>query len=382
MKKFFLIAGETSGDLLGSKLMAQIKEINKDAKFFGVGGPLMKKQGLKTIFDYNDLAIMGFVEIIPQIPKILNRINLCVKEIININPDYVITIDSPDFSFRVVKKIKNKVNSKKIHLIAPSVWAYREKRAQKIAKLYDLLLTILPFEPPYFSKYGLKSVFIGHPITENKPDLATIKNINKEFRSKNKIDNNDKIILITPGSRISEVKKIYPEFIDTINILNETTNNITVTILVTPKTKKLVEEMSKNLKVRYFLIDNSKKEQALSSANFALAKSGTNNLEISLYQIPLIIAYKVNKLSYFLAKLLIKVKFVNLINILLNKKVISEMLQNDCQSNKLANEMQKLINNDKLQEQQISQANTALNLLGLNLKQEPSAIAAKEIIKL
>lgn len=381
MKKIFLIAGEASGDLLGSKLIKEIKELENNAEFIGVGGPLMEKEGLKSIFNYEELTIMGFVEVLPKIPAILKRIKQTADEILKTNPDYVITIDSPDFCFRVIKKIQN-IKSKKIHLIAPSVWAYREGRAKKVAKLYDLLLTILPFETPYFTKYGLKSVFIGHPITEKKPDLVNKEKINDEFRVKHNISKDEKVICITPGSRIGEVEKIYPEFISAINILKERLGNITVVIPLTPKTSQTVTEMSKKLDAKYILVDRDEKESAFLASNFALAKSGTNNLELSIYEIPCVIAYKVNKLSYILAKSLIKVKFVNLINIILNEDVIPEMIQSNCQGQKLATELEKLITNKQLQNNQINLAKKALLLLGLDFKESPSKKAAKEIINL
>ena len=382
MKKFFLIAGEASGDLLGSKLMKEIKKKEKNAQFIGVGGELMMKEGLTSIFNYQELTIMGFVEILPKIPAILKRIKQTSNKIADVNPDYVITIDSPDFCFRVIKKIQHLSHIKKVHLIAPSVWAYRESRAQKIAKLYDLLLAILPFEPPYFSKYGLKTVFIGHPITENKPNFTQKEQINADFRKKHALKEDDIVICTTPGSRIGEVSKIYPEFITAINILHKKYPNIALTIPLTPKTKDLVQEMSQKLTCKYILIDREEKESALLSSNCALAKSGTNNLELSLYKIPTVIAYKVNKISYFLAKFMIKIKFVNLINIILNKGVIAEMIQEDCEGQKLATELEKLIKNKKYQEEQVKMSQNALLLLGLDFKESPSTKAAQEIINL
>jgi len=381
MKKFFLVAGEASGDLLGSKLMKEIKEAQKDAEFVGVGGPLMEEEGLKSIFNYEELTIMGFVEILPKIPAILKKIKQTSNEIIKTKPDCIITIDSPDFCFRVMKKVKNVTSAKKVHLIAPSVWAYREKRAAKISKLYDLLLAILPFEPPYFTKYGLKTVFIGHPITENKPDFKKKDEINEQFRDKYDIRKDDKVICTTPGSRIGEVKKIYPEFIEALNILATKDKSIVVTIPMTPKTKNIVSEMSKDLKCKYILVNSDEKKAALLSSNFALAKSGTNNLEFSLYKIPMIVAYKVNYLSYIIGRLLIKIKFVNLINIILNQPVIAEMIQRDCQGKKLAQKLGELMENKKLQVNQINLSQSALSFLGLDFKESPSKKAAKEILE-
>ncbi len=380
-KKFFIIAGEASGDLLASKLMSEIKLIENDVEFIGVGGELMEKQGLQSIFSINELSIMGFVEILPKIFKLISRIKQTAKAIIDYKPDYIITIDAPDFCFRVIKKLPRNF-SKKIHLIAPSVWAYRASRAKKIAKIYDLLLCILPFEMPYFEKYGLKSVFIGHPIIENAPDFSKKAQINLEFRQKYQILNEDKLIIVTPGSRNGEVKKIFPEFIKAINILSKKLDNLKVVIPLTSKTKDLVALSAKDLKVPYFLINQDEKEKMFFAGDFALAKSGTNTMEISLYQIPMIIAYKLNALSYFLLKMMIKIKFANLINLILNKEIIPEMLQNKCKGELIAQKLENLMKNKDLFVNQLNQSRDALEILGLGSKESASKKAALEILKL
>jgi len=383
MIKFFIIAGEASGDLLGSKIITELQERAKKSKqkfeFVGVGGDLMKSQGLKSIFAMEELSVMGFSEVVPHIPRLLKRINQTVQFIKKEKPHHIITIDSPDFCFRVVKKLKSEYsksselfqkfsNIKKTHLIAPSVWAYREKRAQKIARLYDLLLAILPFEPPYFEKYSLKTVFIGNPVVEKSPDFAKKEVLNKKFRQKYKIKTDDILIYITPGSRNGEVKRIFPEFIKAISLLSKTYPNIKIAIPLVAKTSDLVRRMSQKLVVNYQLIDSKEKESALFAANFALAKSGTNTIEISLYQIPMIIAYKVSFFTYILAKILLKVKFANLINLILNKEVIPEMIQKNCRGTKICNELLKLVGSSKASQQQIDDSKISLNILGLNSK--------------
>ena len=183
IKKIFIVTGEASGDLLGSRLIKEFENSNQAIKFCGVGGQQMKDRGFESIFPLEDLAVMGFLEVVPHIPKLLNRINQVITRIQEFQPDILITIDAPDFCFRVLKKLKKTpqfLKIKKIHLIAPSVWAYRQGRAQKIAQLYDLLLAILPFEPPYFEKYGLKTVFIGHPLIDDAPDFSLKNQINYE----------------------------------------------------------------------------------------------------------------------------------------------------------------------------------------------------------
>ncbi len=382
MKKFFLIAGEASGDLLGSKLIRELKLQNPQSEFRGVGGKLMQEQGLISIFPMEELSVMGFLEIVPHIPKLLRRINQTVETITTEKPDFVITIDSPDFCFRVMKKLQGQNVFKKIHLIAPSVWAYRENRAKKISKLYDLLLAILPFEPPYFEKYGLKTVYIGHPITENAPNFEEKNRINSEFRKKYAIKNDDILICITAGSRRGEVEKIFPEFIGAVNFLAEKKSNLKVVIPLIDKTRDLVCEMAKRLKVEFFLIEKEEKASAFFAVDLALAKSGTNTLEFSLYHIPMLIAYKVNSLTYSLLKMMVKIKYANLINLVLNREVIPEMLQDNCQAKKIAMLLDKLITDKNYCEKQISESLKVLQVMGVGSKENPSQKAAMEILKL
>jgi lipid-A-disaccharide synthase len=368
MKKFFIIAGEASGDLLGSKLIRELKILQPDAIFLGVGGKLMREQGLVSIFPMEDLSVMGFAEVLPHLPKLLRRINQTAATINQEQPDFVITIDSPDFCFRVAKKISGKF--KKIHLIAPSVWAYREGRAKKISKLYDLLLCILPFEPPYFEKHGLKTVFIGHPLLENSSTA-----------SRQKVPKSDLLVALTPGSRSSEVKKIFPEFIGAINLLAPKFPNLRVAIPVVDKTRDLVTQMALNLKVPYSFYEQSQKKEMFLEVDFALTKSGTNTLEFSLHRIPIIVAYKISWLSYFVAKALIKIKFANLLNLIVNREIIPEMLQLDCDSQRIAEVLEKMISDKNIAQKQIDETQIALKLMGLGSLDNPSKKAAFEILK-
>lgn len=385
--KIFVIAGEASGDVLGGKLIAKIKEEiannsnfkGKKSEFIGVGGQNMIKEGLNSLFDMSELSLMGFFEILPHLPNLIKRINQTAQKIIDEKPDVVVTIDSPDFCFRVIKKLnKNPITKKikKVHFVAPTVWAYREKRAQKIAKLFDLLLVILPFEPPYFNKYGLKTKFIGHPITENKVEIK-----NNDFRKKYKIAKDQILLCLTPGSRVGEVKRILPEIYGAVNILSKKYHNLSTAIAITPKTKDLVEEKLGEFDVKPILVEEEDKLKLFDSANFALAKSGTNTLEMAMYELPMVVTYKTNPLTYFLLKMMVKIKFVNLINLILNKEVIKEMLQNDCESQKLANELDLLIKNKDFAQNQVKESQSALKMLGLGLGKNPSQKAAKEVLE-
>lgn len=378
--RIFFILGEESGDLLGEKILKSLISVNKNIEFFGLAGNRMEKYDIKSIFPISELSLMGFLEVVPHIPKLIRRINYTVKKIEEINPDIIISIDSPDFSFRVVKKIvnnKNLLHTKKCHLIAPSVWAYREKRAQKISKIYNLLLTILPFEPPLFEKYGLKSKFIGHPILQNKKMCKK-----GSFRKKFNIKEEEGLICLTAGSRLGEVKKILPKLIGAVKIIKkEYSKEVKFAILVTIKVEKFIRYYLKNTKEDIIIINQDNKYELFTDANFAIAKSGTNNIEMSLYQLPMIVTYKVNYLTYYLVKLVIKVKFANLINLVAKKEIIPEFLQQKCDPEILANQAIEFLNDDSLCSQQIKKSKDSLIAMGINFKDGPSDMAAKYILE-
>ena len=384
-KKFFIIAGEASGDVLGSKLIRELKvqlaAKNEPFEFTGIGGRLMQEQGLKTIFPMEELSVMGFLEVVPHLKKLLKYIKQTAQAILEQKPDYVITIDSPDFNFRVVKKLKN-YQGKKIHLIAPSVWAYREGRAEKISKLYDLLLAILPFEPPYFERYGLKTVFVGHPIMENAPDFSKKEIVNSKFRAKHNIAKDAVLLCLTPGSRNGEVAKIFPEFIGAVNLLSQKIPNLKVCLPLIDKTRQLVTKMAQSLKVEYSLVEKEEREEAFFAANFALAKSGTNTLELALYRLPMIVAYKLNPITHFFVSRMVKIKYANLLNLILNKEVIPEMLQTNCRAKKLADSLEKIICDKNLAQTQLNESERALKMMGFDHHKNPSQKAANEILKL
>ena len=381
--KICIIATEPSGDVLASKLIAELKAIFPLANYSGVGGNLMIDQGFSSIFPMEDLALMGIVEILPHLPKILKRISQTVNYIKEYNPQIVISVDSPDFSFRVIKKIQNIKSIKKVHLIAPSVWAYREGRAKKISKIYDLLLAILPFEPPYFEKYGLKTIFIGHPIIEKNPDFSNANLIKENFRSINKISSDDFLLCLTPGSRNSEVKKIFPEMIKAVNELYQEKTNLKIAIPIVKKTQDLVRSLSNKINAPHFIIEDQEQKNSLYlSCDFAIAKSGTNTVEFSLYKIPIIICYKVNLLTYLILKTLIKIKYANLLNLILNREIIPELLQNDCNSQNIHKELKRFIDDKNLSLKQINDTQKALEMIGLNSNISASKKACNAIFDL
>lgn len=378
--KIFLIAGEESGDLLGSKIMNELKkrkiDANQKLEFFGVGGERMQKEGLDSIFPMHELSIMGIVEVIPHIPNVLRRIKQTVKNIVDIKPDLILTIDAPDFCFRVIKKLKKNHkeafdNTKKMHLIAPSVWVYRESRAEKISKLYDHLLAILPFEPPYFEKYSLKTTFIGHPVVETlkKDEVSFSDDELFELRQKLNLPQDKKIICVTPGSRRGEISRLLPIFMEAISLLKEQNIEVNPVIFSTKKMKQFIEEQCKDQDfVAPVISSRTEKNKLMSICDLALTKSGTNTFEFMLMEKPMVVCYKANFITTLIANMIVKIKLFNLANVILGKENIPEMMKEKCKPNLIARQMMKLLGNEELSRAQVTENNKVLDILGRNEK--------------
>lgn len=390
-KKIFITAGEASGDLLGSKIINAIKLNAENVEFIGIGGEKMLNEGLNSIFPMKDLSVMGFFEVLPRIFLLSKRINQTVNKILEEKPDLILTIDSPGFSFRIMEKLKSKDKKffdsvKKVHLIAPSVWAYKEKRAQKISKLYNLLLCILPFEPPYFEKYGLKTEFIGHPIFDNsnKYRLQYSKN---ELSKIHNISQDDFIMILTPGSREGEITRIFPIMIKTIEFLKynyeEKYKNLNIFTFVNENTKDLVEFMNQDYDFRSkIIIDESEKEKIMSVADIVLAKSGTNTFEFNIYNIPMVITYTFNWLTNKLAKKMVKVKYANLVNIIADKEIIPEFVLDNADPYLISEEIHKILNNKDIAKQQVEDTIEIIKKLGYSSDIKASKIGADKILEL
>ena len=386
MVNFFILSGETSGDNLAGSIVKELKKNNEKISFNfnGVGGKKLEKEGVKSLFSIKDISVMGFFEVIPNIFKILNRINFVVNTILKTKPDIIFTIDSPDFCFRVLEKIKKKDknyfnNVKKIHLIAPSVWAYREKRAKKVAKLYDLLLCILPFEGVYFEKYGLKTKFVGHPIFDNYKKYENDKKDNLLLSS------NDVNIVLTPGSRENEIRKIYPIMIKTIDMLkNKFVNkNLHVFTFVNNYTNDIIKSIAEKYNFdTNIILNEEKKIEILSNTNIGLAKSGTNVFEFNMANVPVVVIYTFNVLTNFLIKKIVKIKFANLVNIIAKKEIIPEFVLDKAKPNLIVDKIYNILSHNNEAQKQLDETNNVIKILGYKSETTSVKKIVNEIIKL
>lgn len=326
MVKVFIIAGEDSGDFIGSKLIDNLKkEFDNKIEIFGIGGNKMISSGLNPIFSSSELSIIGIFEVIKNIFKLKNLINLTLNKINLIKPDIVIGIDAQDFNKTIFSKIKNH-NIKKVQIVAPSVWAWRPKRAKHLALIIDCLFTLFEFENKYFTKYGLKTYCCGHPIFENKE----LEESTQEFLHETyKIDKNKKIITLLPGSRLSEISKILPIILDVAKDLN-TSHELAMFMPVTKNTENFIKTKY-DIPTYINLVSEEKIKYSLFKASsLAIAASGTVTLELAITKTPTIVIYKTNFLTSLIAKKLVKLKYVSLINILMNKEIFPELLLENC----------------------------------------------------
>ena len=378
--KIYLIAGEPSGDLLGSRLMRALREKTKGkVEFYGLGGDTMEVAGLKSIFDISDLAIMGLVEVIPSIPKVLRHIKNTVQDIERVKPDIVITIDSWSFCARVHKALRKlKLGIPQLHYVAPQVWAWKKKRARTMYKYIDALMTLLPQEPKYFTPYHLETVFVGHPVIESEVLQAD----GQAFRERFNIPKEKRIISILPGSRKTEVSKLLPVFLESGRKLLEKDKDFYFVIPTVRTVSKLVKAGVKDCGLPLIVVETQEdRYNAFQASSAAIAASGTVALELAICHIPHIIAYKVSKLTAWIVAKIMKIQFVNLTNIMLGRLVVPELLQEQCISGNITNKILELLTQGDLYEREQEGFRKVKETLSAG-EQTPSENAADFVLEL
>ena len=359
MKKIFILTGEPSGDKLACEVIKELKKTKKDIEYLSVGGQYLNSIGIKSIYDQKDITYIAFTDILLNIFKIKRKINETVNKILEFNPDILFSVDSPDFTLRVSKIIKlKKPNVKTIHFIAPKVWAWREGRVKKMKSFLDHILLLFDFEKKYFDKEKLKNTFVGHPILDNTKNEKI--EINELLKGK--------IISIFPGSRLSELKLHVPILIDFIKKMTKEKIDYNYIFHVNENFRDYLSQIIKknNLK-NVDLISNEKiKIATIKKSIFAIVKSGTVSLEVCKYSVPSIIIYKMNFFNFFIAKLFLKIKFANMINIINNKEVIPELLQKECNSDEIYKTVNYLLKKPELINEQLKQVNKTIKELKSN----------------
>ena len=348
MKKIFIVTGEPSGDKLASAVISKLKKISSDIEYLSVGGSHLQSLDIKSIYNLKDITYLGFTSVFFNIFKIRRKINKTVEAIIKFKPDILFTVDSPDFTLRVAERVKkiNK-NIKTIHYVAPQVWVWRKNRVKKMKRFIDHILLLFDFEKKYFDQESVDNTFVGHPLLQNQNTRKTILN-NLTLKDKN-------IISLFPGSRSSETKVLLPILIDFIKLMNAKSLDYSFVFHATQSNKNFIINKVKDYKIDNIDIisDENIKFQTLIKSTFAVSKSGTISLQICNANIPSIIIYKLNFINFMIFKFLVNVKFANIINIINNREVIPELLQNECNADEIFKSVTYLLKKPELINEQL-----------------------------
>ncbi len=371
----FIIAGEASGDLLGGRLMRALTEAHPgQVRFTGVGGPEMEAHGLVSQFPYQELSIMGLVEVLPSARKILRRMREVAAAIEREQPDALVTIDAPGFNFGVVKRLKNH-RIPRIHYVAPTVWAWRPNRVHKFKRHFDHLLTLLPFEPPYFEAVGLPCTFVGHPVVES----AAPANARRSFRQRHSLSESTTLLCLLPGSRKGETSRLLKPFGEAAQIVAQRHPDLTLVVPTVRQVADVVRATVGAWPLPSIVVEASaERQEAMAASDAALAASGTVALELAANGVPAVIGYRVAPLTAWLLRRLVRVRYANLVNILLDRLAVPEHLQGDCTPAALADSLLSILD-EPTRRAAITQAQ-ATALEQLSGDQSPSRAAANTVL--
>jgi len=371
-RKFALIAGEHSGDILGAALIAALKQQHPTAEFFGIGGPRMQAEGFKALFDMEELAVMGLVEVLGRLRRLLQIKREITAAIIAAAPDIFIGIDAPDFNLPVELALKQQ-GIKTVHYVSPSVWAWRHKRIFKIAKATNMVLALLPFEKAFYDKYNVPCTFVGHTLADSMP-----LDVNKaQAKTALGLNSSQPVLAIMPGSRTNEITLLAPDFLRAAAELQQLHPDLQlITNMVTPEKatlwRRIKAEYAPDLEVTEFI---GQARQTLQAADATFIASGTATLEAMLAKCAMVVGYKTNWLTYQIARRLITLQHVSLPNLLAGRGLVTELLQDDLSVSALVKAMHPLVLGID------SDLTTEYVRLHQQLQQNASAVAAATILQ-
>lgn len=376
-----LVVGETSGDTLGAALMTSLREVLGDKVCFsGVGGPRMEAEGLSSIFPMTDIAVMGPREVIPRLPLILRRMSETTRHAVETQPDLVVIIDSPDFTHTVAKRIHKKAPEIPIaNYVSPSVWAWRRGRAKAMATYLRKVLALLPFEPAFFrAEAGLDCEYVGHPAIEK---IASSEE-GSAFREQKGIAPDAPVLLVLPGSRTNEVKRLIGLMGETAAQVAAHHNGLRIVIPVVPHVQGLVVDAVKDWPIEPVLaFGDGEKRGAFAAATAAIAASGTVSLELGLAGIPMVVAYKIDPIAAWSVSRFLKVPTVVLVNLILDRPAVKEFLQHNCKSEDLSTALVPLIGDTKERRQALLDLAEMRELMGVG-GPSPSTRAANVVLEM
>jgi lipid-A-disaccharide synthase len=335
----FLVAGEASGDVLGARLMQALRTLRPDLEFRGIGGARMAEQGLRSLFPMRELAVMGLLEVLPRVRALARRLEQTVAEIAATRPALVVTIDSPGFGLRLLRRIAP-LGIPRLHYVAPQVWAWREHRVREFPGLWERLLCLLPFEPDFFARHGVEARFTGHPVLQSGADTGDA----ARFRARHGLAADAPIVMLMPGSRRSEAPRLLPVFGRTLRLLAREIPGIVPVVAASPVVAEAVQRAARRWPMRPIIVTElADKHDAFAASGAALTKSGTSTLELALAGVPMAVTYRVNPLTAAIARRLIRVPFVAMVNLLAKRALVPELLQGDCRPDRLAATLARLL---------------------------------------
>jgi len=374
-----IVCGEPSGDALGAQLMAGLRHLAGDRiRFSGVGGLAMAREGFESLYPLDTTAVMGLREVVPAIPRILQRVKQAVDFALKTRPDVVVVIDSPDFTHRVAQGIKKRDASiRTVDYVAPQVWASRAYRAKKMASYFDLVLALFPFEVPFFEKYGLKAAFVGHPVIERAGKIGG----GAALRARLGIAVDAPLLALLPGSRTSEIRFILPEFRAAVEILAQKIPDLVTVLPTVPHVAAKVRAATQAWPTALHITEGeADKYAAFDAATVALAASGTVTAELALAHTPMVVGYKVGGLTFFLSKFLMTVTHITLINIILGREAVPEFLQGACTPQNLADAVARLFVDANARAAQVAAMTEFGRMLGED-DEAPSLRAARTLLE-
>ena len=373
-----LVCGEPSGDQIGAELMAGLKTLaGENLHLVGVGGTAMAAQGLKSLFPLDDTAVMGLREVVPRIPAILRRVREAADYATRVRPDAVVLIDSPDFTHRIAQRLRRVAPKIRIvNYAAPQVWASRSWRARKMARYFDLVLALLPFEPPFFAAHGLRAVFVGHPVIERAARMTG----GEALRARLGIAPATPLLALLPGSRLNEVRLLLPPFRDAVALLRREIPDLVCVLPTVAHVERFVRDQTRNWPTPLHIVESEiDKFAAFDAASAAIAASGTVTTELALAGTPMVAAYRLGSLTYALARPFVHVRFITLANILLDRLAVPEFIQRECTGTALAHAALPLLCDEAARDGQRRDLAEAMAKLGLG-GDAPSLRAARALL--
>jgi lipid-A-disaccharide synthase len=339
MTTVYIVAGEASGDALGARLIAALRARDPSLAFAGIGGERLAEQGMPSLFPMRELALMGLVEVLPNIRNLARRMAETVADITARRPGVIITIDSPGFALRLAERVKP-LGIPVVHYVAPQIWAWRPGRVRKIRERVDRILCLLPFEPVIFEQAGIPATFVGHPVLESGADRGDA----ARFRAAHGIGPEERVLLVMPGSRRMEARRLLPVFGPTLRLLADRVPGLRPVIAVSPVVAETVRAGVADWPGRPVLVETlAAKHDAFATASAGLIKSGTSSLEMAVAGVPHIVAYRVNPITAAIVRRLVRVRFASLVNLLAELEIAPEFLQERATPEAMAGALQALL---------------------------------------